>query len=368
MTSEKKWKIMAGKLALSCFSFLLFGLLAEVALQIKFRVSEGTWLWQNNAYRIHFTQPVDDRRQYALRAGYADPTKGITVNEHGFRSPTLTFEQPWIAALGDSVPFGAGVRDEQTYAHQLNVQFESAGKPWRVLNAGVPSYNLRQSFDRLFFDVIPKHGTPDLILIQASNDISLLTHYREEYNGELTWAEGRWENKWKRAFTSRLALGFFIEAVRTPIAHKINALRGKGEDHAYHPGDAMLENVRRVMREALGKLEAEPCKVVVISHNPFYYQTAQQEKTESLSLDKGYAAYRKSQQDLPQQFNEVIKEVCSEFSCASFFDLRAEMDAGDREGQYSDFIHYSPAGNTFVAEKIAHHLEQQGLLIHLPGK
>src|SRR4029453_8357189 len=113
------------------------------ALHVYFRLQYGAWLWQNTAFRIGYTRPVADRRQYALQPNYTDPVNGITINAWGFRGTLLPDELPsLVVALGDSVPFGAGVRDDETYPAILDTLVEPAFSGTRGLNAGVPPYTI----------------------------------------------------------------------------------------------------------------------------------------------------------------------------------------------------------------------------------
>ena len=42
----------------------IVGLLAgEASLQLFYRLQEGDWVWENSAFRIGYTQPVNDRRR-----------------------------------------------------------------------------------------------------------------------------------------------------------------------------------------------------------------------------------------------------------------------------------------------------------------
>jgi hypothetical protein len=123
-----------------------------------------------------------------LRPNYTDPVNGITINALGFRGPLLSKElHSLIVALGDSVPFGAGVRDDETYPAILDTLVGPAFSGMRVLNAGVSSYNIRQSFDRLQYDVL-KHYEKQVrvVTLQAANDVSLLTWYRQAWTPEVT--------------------------------------------------------------------------------------------------------------------------------------------------------------------------------------
>lgn len=112
-------------------------------------------------FRVPHVGPCDDRRMYTLKRGYRSVLKGISIGPDGFRDPSP--ETMDIVCLGDSVPFGQGVRDTQTYPALLG-----------ALNAGVSSYNIRQSLDRYEIDVLGQgYKAPRAVTIHAANDVSL---------------------------------------------------------------------------------------------------------------------------------------------------------------------------------------------------
>ena len=99
--------------------------------------------------------------------GYLDPGATLTyhVNSLGFRGPETTVEKPAgrfrIAALGDSVLFGSGVRDEDTLTRVLEQELTRAGYPCEVLNFGVPAYDTCE--ESVFLRRIALDYRPDLV-------------------------------------------------------------------------------------------------------------------------------------------------------------------------------------------------------------
>lgn len=72
----------------------------------------------------------------------------IRINERGFRGPAPApgSGRPSILVLGDSIAFGYGVDDAQTFPRRLAELFEDRVD---VLNFGVPGYNLIQQVESL---------------------------------------------------------------------------------------------------------------------------------------------------------------------------------------------------------------------------
>jgi len=173
----------------SVITILLLIVLFEITLQIYFRVKNGIWLWQKK-FNVHYVVRVNDRRQYALKPSYHK--NNIYINQYGFRDiPNKKYRKEikankLLCNLGDSVPFGFNINYEETYSYFLQKDFDIDNLNITVINAGVPSYNLRQSFDRLRYDILSKNWYPEVITIEAANDISLLTFYRERWNPDKT--------------------------------------------------------------------------------------------------------------------------------------------------------------------------------------
>ncbi|MDP2964825.1 MAG: SGNH/GDSL hydrolase family protein [Pelolinea sp.] len=153
--------------------------MGEILLQVNYRIKNNHWLWENSAFKVNYIVPTNDRRKYTLRPDYYDVEQNMPINQWGERT-TLQAEnyedtRNVIVCLGDSVPFGAGIGNKDTYLFYLAQNLTSEGFKYYVINAGVPSYNLRQSFDRLKFDIYNHVDEEDVkvITIQAANDISL---------------------------------------------------------------------------------------------------------------------------------------------------------------------------------------------------
>ena len=87
---------------------------------------------------------------YELKPGLEDVEylgAALNTNSSGFRGPEVLAEKPdntiRILGIGDSVMFGQGVLDEETYLHRLGVELNRRlpDKNWEFINTGVPGYN-----------------------------------------------------------------------------------------------------------------------------------------------------------------------------------------------------------------------------------
>jgi lysophospholipase L1-like esterase len=129
---------------------------------------------------LHVVRP-DRPWLYGLRAGadlrLREPRDvRYRINADGFRDRIRSRPKPdgafRILALGDSVTFGYGVEQEETYPMQLEAAFagRAAGRI-EVLNLGVGGYN-PYTEAMLFADLGPAYQ-PDLVLVQfCINDLN----------------------------------------------------------------------------------------------------------------------------------------------------------------------------------------------------
>ena len=348
----------AGHLWLLLASTIVALFLCEAILQISYRTRHGNWLWKGTAFHVGYTQPVSDRRQYALRPNWTDPAQGIAINRLGFRGELVDSATPVIVAVGDSIPFGAGVKDDETYPAQLDALLRAAGSPVHVLNAGVPSYNLRQSFDRLRLDVLERYRLPILVIVQAANDISLLTHYREKFTPDVTWANARWRGSWGRAWFVKSAMAYYLEqVVSSPPRLEI-------ERHAPYPADIMIENVRRVLDEGIRFCATRSLPLILLPVDPFHYQLKNLSQNARLSgwRRPGYQQYAEMWGPSIARLNDVLSTEGKTTEDVFFLDTRALFDDQDRDRMFVDFLHYSREGNAVVARALLELITRHHLL------
>src|SRR5581483_10272033 len=133
---------LAGNLAALGFGILVTLILAEIILRV---VDRGhPYYSAPELYR-----PSDDPRVlFEPRPSFNGFSEGtwVTTNSRGLREREFPLEKPAgtrrVLFLGDSVTFGAGVRDDEPFARLLepDLQADGAG-PIQTLNAGVVGYN-----------------------------------------------------------------------------------------------------------------------------------------------------------------------------------------------------------------------------------
>lgn len=315
-------------------------ILAESGLQIYYRNKNGDWLFNvSQGFRTTFVAPVKDRRQYALRPGYEDEL--IRINELGYRGAEVKPDQhsPLIINIGDSVPFGYGVGDNETYPAVLGricaKQFPGCG----AINFGVASYNLRQSFDFLHIEGLPRYA-PDLVIVQAANDVTLLSYYRGDWTPERTWRDVRWQsNSW-----SRIAIYHFVARA---FFHG-NSI----ELHLPHDPSMMLSFIRTLITEESANLRDRNIPIILIAANPVYYQVLNRDRNETMTGSLSAKYTFRVWDDLFLRYNETLREIASSLEGVYFFDPRPVFDELDRKRLYIDTIHLSREGHGILARDL----------------
>ncbi len=330
----------------------------EGCLQVVYRVRNGSWLTGRRPYEVEHVVRVDDKRGYAYVPNFRDEGQGLTMDEFGFRiSPTQKAPATGadvIVALGDSVPFGHGLRDEETYPFALDALLRDAASPLAVVNAGVQSYNLQQSIERFYRDVL-EHYHPVAITLQTANDVALLLTYRAGWTPDTTWAPYRSNVAGILGWSATL---HYLVPVLMPVAGMLAAALPGSLFQV--PEEAMLANEERLLHELIEVCRAKGTKLVLMPINPFYYQTTRRERNAQLSRWEAWRADTMGWERTIERYNDVLVRVAHTAGPAAgvyLFDVRAELDAQDREPLYIDFIHHSAEGNRRVAEGLFTFLE-----------
>jgi len=170
--SERMLKA-AGNIYLLLISSLIVLILAELLLR---KVNPwGIDFFHNLPY--HMQGMVDHPelgyvhpRSMTYQLGY----NSVELNSKGLRDHEVDFKKPpgdnRILALGDSVTFGWGVDQGETFSDRLEPLLrELTNQHWEVINAGVNGYNSQQEATYLRLDGL--RFDPDIvILVYVSND------------------------------------------------------------------------------------------------------------------------------------------------------------------------------------------------------
>ncbi|NER94650.1 MAG: SGNH/GDSL hydrolase family protein [Symploca sp. SIO1B1] len=356
--SDNKNKII--NVALFISSTLTSILLLEISLQVVYLIRSGTWLSEDRAaFNIGYTAPVEDRRQYSLRSGYVNEELGIVVNDQGFRGSLPPSDSKMIVTLGDSVPFGAGVKDKETYpavlGQLLKDEYTSSHKI-SALNAGVPSYNFRQAYDRLQYDVLNLYDMEAIlaITVQAANDMSLLTQYRQDWSPDRTWADVRWHNSWNTPSYSAILHHLFL--LTKPKKEQLQ------EKHESYSTTKMIQTLQSTLNNFEEFCSVNKIPIILMPVDMFYYQTKNISQNQQLKRWDEFQPYVRIWDEIAKEINHELLLSSERSDCVFFLDTRVILDNLDRGLMYHDLIHYSPRGNKIVAESLLKFMRRQNLL------
>jgi hypothetical protein len=366
-------------LAFKIATILIMLIILEISLQVLIRIRDGKWLYQSlEGSRVSFVKLVKDRRKYTLMPGFSFGRGGLKIDELGFREGPYPIDKKnfIIVTAGDSVPFGLGVGNKHTYPYNLEKLFHDNGYSINVVNIGIPSYNMRQSFDRLRLEVLPHFELSRIpvITLQVSNDVFLLILYREKWDPDVTYADERYIKKatlWQKLAAvhyGKLAIKkvFGIKAPKKmKRRRKAWDFSSSGKNRKVfekYDGTEMLKNAGMILREELSFYRAHSVYVILMPIDPFYYQLSGMEKNPTLKQWRTFKEWAEAVSGLIVQYNHMLIEISREFENVFFFDTRPLVDARDRDEMYIDFMHYSAAANEIVAKGLFDFLTRHRLL------
>ena len=110
---------------------------------------------------------------WALRRGYRGPFHGVftTVNDRGYRGPehsvTPASGRTRVVMLGDSITFGVGVTDTETFSALL----EARSDRFEVINLAVEGYGTDQELVRLEREGLGYHPAVVILNFCVANDL-----------------------------------------------------------------------------------------------------------------------------------------------------------------------------------------------------
>lgn len=164
----------AGKIALAAGSLLATLLLLELVLTGLFEPVLHVWQVQE-LFRL------DDDLIYSLRpnASRVAPgeefTERASTNAIGLRDGTIRPREEFdgrIVVLGDSMVFGHGVDDHESFPNQLEAVLRERGRNVDVINAGIKGYGTDGMYKLWKTRLEPQDLEPDLLIFAVyQNDL-----------------------------------------------------------------------------------------------------------------------------------------------------------------------------------------------------
>jgi lysophospholipase L1-like esterase len=234
-----------------------------------------SWRTPQERYRNHPTRLFDLRPNQQVFTH----DKPARINALGFRGGEVETPKPEgrlrIVVMGDSLTFGNGVGDDETYPAQLARGLGEAGsRNIEVINAGVPAYDTWQQ--ALLLEEVVVSLEPDLVVLGFyENDIAQRPRavrpiVNEEGEAPRTglgaWLGDRWIFLAKKSRVLLLAREAYERArahwVPSPAAARRNALLNGNQHFALEAGWKEVDRSLRQMSTLL-KRERVPFRIVI---------------------------------------------------------------------------------------------------------
>jgi hypothetical protein len=164
----------AGKIGLALGAVLATLIAIEILLSALFEPVLKVW-------QVREIFQLDEELIYSLKPGQEriaeseEFVEHVTTNRHGLRDGEIrardSFEKR-IIVLGDSMIFGHGVNDDQTFPNQLEAIFRDEDRAVDVINAGVKGYGTDSAHKFFTARLQPLSLQPDLVIFAIyQNDL-----------------------------------------------------------------------------------------------------------------------------------------------------------------------------------------------------
>lgn len=172
MKLSKETKI---NILLLVFVIIIFFTIFEIMLRVVWK-EPGVGGWPLGMY------VPDENLGFKHKPNYFGPYPGllykditVKINSKGVRGAEVNYENDRrklrVLGLGDSITFGVGVNEEDTFLNKLENEFNAQNYNVEVINASVASYQFEQIYNQFFIEGI-KYDPDIVILGIALNDAS----------------------------------------------------------------------------------------------------------------------------------------------------------------------------------------------------
>lgn len=211
---------MTNKMKASFFlvMFLMVASLVEAMSRAAYWIKNGVppfALAPERSDIRNFNERVADERAFTLKPNFRDNRYGawasvqgykLHIDGFGFREGTHKTDVNCasVVFLGDSIPFGWGIRDEATLPSKFQDRVAAAGDPRCVINAAAPSYSLFQAAARFEKEVAGRFPV-DTVYLQAYDPASQVVLEGRGWQPDHNWATPRQppgNPTWKRGSTA----------------------------------------------------------------------------------------------------------------------------------------------------------------------
>ncbi|HMO52608.1 MAG TPA: SGNH/GDSL hydrolase family protein [Kiritimatiellia bacterium] len=307
---------------------------------------------------------ADPDLRYEMTPNFRSPRGDVTINTHGFRERDWSPEKPSnvnrIACIGDSIAFGMGAAQEQTFSRYLenvlNEQMTARNLPpshegsYEIASFGVPGFNITQ-VARTLETRVPEFQ-PDLVLyLYCLND---LQDYSRELENLLagpgiTASQRRWiERQWRQAR---------IHGPRSELVSRVRlrfAASNREAAPADHSRDDMLQFLRGTGLEFYQTLYADPIRLDRIRSGFARISAWSRENNTPVivTLVPVRASMRRPGFEV---FHALVTDLAGQagLETIDLLDVFRAHPGNPYEWLYADPLHPNSAGYRLAAEKVA---------------
>jgi hypothetical protein len=168
------------------YALIISTLIVLLAVELGLRIFNpfGVGFFHNLPY--HMQGMVDDPAlgyKHPDSVAYSLGSSRVELNSHGLRDDEIPYDKPAgekrVLVLGDSVTFGWGVSQGETFADRMEYLLnELPGDRWQVINSGVNGYNTEQ--EAAYLRIEGMRYSPDFVLlVYVSNDVDPIAEPNE---------------------------------------------------------------------------------------------------------------------------------------------------------------------------------------------
>jgi lysophospholipase L1-like esterase len=265
----------------------------------------------------------------------------VSINSYGLRGREVGPPEPGtlrVLVLGDSVTFGHGVAEDDTFVRKLEIQREGREPPIEVVNAGIPGWSTRQQ--RIFYERHSAGIAPDLVLVGF-----VLNDFTEIHRGLVRLDPGRevalfrtlgWLAR-RSAVVASAKRGY--ETLRSPEQREIHEIRELATRSESPEVQRAMDQTIDELRSLAGLVRArgEEFGVVVF---PFRFQL----------LEEGLEA--------PQRRLRGFAEA----EGVAFLDTLPLLSGYPAGEVLLDHDHFTSVGHALVAEALSEWIDRESLL------
>lgn len=292
-----------------------------------------------NAYYIYQMKPNLSQSNIAM----GSVSEGsVSTNQDGFRVTGITVKKPQgtlrVLCMGDSVTFGLGVNDDQTYPFYLQKRLSSdyPGREIQVINTGCPGYTIIQGMEML-----TRKGLcyePDIIIAGFSHH-----EFQPAIKTDLQRISSPESVKWARSVLYRSTFFLMLRRVITPSSEYVGTPRDVEGAENNAVMRVPVDDYRRTLQAFVDLAAEKKIPLIFLSlPNPDLYMREQE--------DEHHAA-----------LNDIVEKN----RCYSI-DLHMELYLYKKDYQNTlmkDLIHLNRCGNKVVADIIADYMQEERTII-----